>query len=55
MAINRQIAVRRLIRPWEQVGPSVLSRARSLYINAEDEEEQELKVADVTVLPHARC
>jgi hypothetical protein len=40
MAVNPQIALQVLIRSWEQVRPSVLTRAGSLSLDPEEEEEE---------------
>jgi hypothetical protein len=51
VAVNRQaVELQFLIRSWEQVGPSTLRRAQSLYLDAQ-EEELELKESGFGPLP----
>jgi hypothetical protein len=38
--VNRQIVAQFLMRSWEQVGPSVITPAWSLYLNPTEEEEK---------------
>jgi hypothetical protein len=50
MVVNHQIVVQFLTRSWEQIHPSILTRARSLDLGPEEEEE-ELNGTNLDIIP----